>query len=272
MRLSKAVVAAVTALAVTSAVTSPASGASNSLRPPLGSLAGSYTDWPQLGGTPGHSGLTSDPAISTTTASGLGVDWMTQSLGPALASPVVSYSAALGETLVYSANEAGEIEAMNLANGQIVWSYQTFHQIVATPLVVDGALWVATQIQPKMIKLNADTGALDCTLPVQNQLMASPTYGVGPGGQLTIYEGEMDGSAAPQLGPMLAINAANCALDFSSFPEPTGVATGPWDPIAYGVDAGGRALAIMGTSNPDDSVYAVDAVTGAAVWLSLIHI
>jgi outer membrane protein assembly factor BamB len=195
----------------------------------------------------------------------MGINWMTDTLGPVLSSPVVAYSAALGEALVYSTNEAGDVEAMNLATGQIVWSYQTGYPIVASPLVVDGSLWVASELNPEMIKLDADTGEVQCTVPLRGKLLASPTEGIGPNGSLTIYEGELD--IGGQNGPLDAIDAATCAIDFQSRPEPLGpITSGPWDPISYGTDGTGRALVFMGTSDPDDGIYAIDASTGAEVW------
>jgi len=225
------------------------------------SSADAWSSWPELHGNPQLTGLSTDPSLSTTDAGSLGVHWMMQTMAPVLSSPVVAYSAGLDETLVYSTNDSGDVEAMDLSTGRIVWSRSLGYPMVASPLVVAGSLWVGTEVNPTLFKLNADTGVPECSVPVSGKLDSSPTYGVGPGGELTIYEGVLDD--ATTLGPLLAVTAANCQVSFSVTPEPQ---SGPWNPIAYGTDANGRALAIMGTSDPDDSIYAVDAVTGATAW------
>jgi outer membrane protein assembly factor BamB len=225
------------------------------------SAADAWTSWPELHGNPQLTGLSTDPLLSTTDAGSLGVQWMTQTMAPVLSSPVVAYSAALDKTIAYSTNDAGEVEAMDVATGQIVWSESLGYPMVASPLVIDGSVWVGSEINPTLFKLNADTGASECSVPVSGKLDSSPTYGIGAGGALTIYEGVLDD--ATTLGPLLAVTAANCQVTFSVTPEPE---SGPWNPISYATDANGRALAIMGTSDPDDSIYAVDAVTGASAW------
>ena len=50
---------------------------------------------------------------------------------------------------------------------------------------------------------------------------------------------------------------------FSDYHTPP---NGPWSPIAYGVDKKGTPLVLDGTSDPDQSEYAVNALTGKLVW------
>ena len=256
-------IASATALPVLvgAAPVASAAASSRSSSPIRHAASDSWTDWPELHGTPQLSGLSTDPSVTTDDAAQFGVRWMTQSMAPVLSSPVVAYSASLDQTLVYSTNEAGDVEAMNASTGQIVWSVSLGYPIVASPLVVDGSLWVGSEINPTLFKLNADTGAQECSVPVSGKLDSSPTYGIGAGGQLTIYEGVLDN--ATTIGPLLAVTAATCQVTFSVTPEPE---SGPWNPISYATDANGRALAIMGTSDPDDAIYAVDATTGAPAW------
>ena len=45
-----------------------------------------------------------------------------------------------------------------------------------------------------------------------------------------------------------------------------GTQTGSWAPPALAYDANGRPLLVFGSSQPDSSVYALDARTGALVW------
>ena len=65
---------------------------------------------------------------------------------------------------------------------------------------------------------------------------------------------------------MIAIDEATCHVDFTSTPVPGPDSSGAWDLISYAVDATGEPLVLFGTADPDNSLYAVDAVTGALVW------
>ena len=62
----------------------------------------------------------------------------------------------------------------------------------------------------------------------------------------------------------------NCSLawSFDGFGDPPGSqpTAGSWSPPAFGVDGDGRAIIAVGGSSPDNSVYALDAVTGARIW------
>lgn len=41
---------------------------------------------------------------------------------------------------------------------------------------------------------------------------------------------------------------------------------GTWSPPAYGTDANGHPILVFGSRDPDDSVYALNAITGALDW------
>jgi outer membrane protein assembly factor BamB len=91
---------------------------------------------------------------------------------------------------------------------------------------------------------------------------SSPTIGTPKGGKPTVYFASIDTGTAS--GPVYAINVANCQVDwaFTDF----NTTSGPWDPISFGTDVNGRSLILFGSADPDQSVYAVDALTGAKVW------
>ncbi|MDX6327441.1 MAG: eukaryotic-like serine/threonine-protein kinase [Nocardioidaceae bacterium] len=222
---------------------------------------GPFTDWPELHHDPGLTGTTGDPALSTANAGSLGISWMTNTTGPVLASPVVAHSSDLGKTLVYTANDNGDVEAMDLATGEVVWSVNLGYPVVATPLVVNGSVWVGTELNPQLVKLDASTGAQLCSVPARGKLDSSPTAGAGPNGALTIYEGVLD--TASTLGPTMAVDAASCTVRFSVTPQAD---AGPWNPVSYAADANGDGRVFIGTADPDNSVYALDARTGAKAW------
>jgi outer membrane protein assembly factor BamB len=181
---------------------------------------------------------------------------------PALDSPVVAYNATLNETLAYIGTEAGNVEAINVANGQIVWGTWLGSPIRTTPVVSNGEVYVGTFNSPRIYNVNATTGAITCSVAAPEPIEGTPTIDTPPTGVPTLYVGTNDSSAAP--GPVLAINAATCALEwsFTSYEQ----LSGSWDPVAYAVDALGTPLILFGTADPDATAYAVNALTGALVW------
>ncbi|HWG64792.1 MAG TPA: PQQ-binding-like beta-propeller repeat protein [Streptosporangiaceae bacterium] len=227
------------------------------------SAAPAYASWPTFHGDAGLSGVSADPAISTANAATLGVRWMTHTFGPVLSSPVTDYSATLGETLAYVANETGDVEAINTADGSIVWSDSFGVPIHATPTVFGSDVWFGTAVSGTMIKVNKDTGQVECRVSLGPGVdYASPVIGTPPGGVPTLSVGVQDNGAVS--GPLIAINESTCAVQWQKTPYPT--VSGSWSPDSFGVNANGVPLVIMGSGDPDCSVYALNADTGATLW------
>jgi len=218
--------------------------------------------WPKIAHDPGNTGLSADPAISTSNAGTLGVRWMAGIGASTLSSPVVAWNATLSKTLVYLGNETGYLTAFDEATGATVWSLDLGSPIVATPLVEGNFIWATRQYSPALYRIDAATGAIQCSVPLVSVSEGSPTIGTPAGGSKTVYIGVLD--LGTQSGPVYAVNASNCAVKFS-FTDFNSIA-GSWDPLSFGTDANGRSLVLVGTSDPDESVYAIDAVTGARVW------
>jgi outer membrane protein assembly factor BamB len=233
-------------------------GATLAGAPPAGAAAGlsaSFT-WPEFHNSPGLLGVSPDPGISTANAAGLGVKWMAP-VGASLDSPVAAVNATLGRTVLYEGDKAGYVNAVDASSGQIVWSVNLGASITSSPLVDrNGNIWVAPVSGGKIYKLNGATGATVCTAPVDGSVQGTPVLATPPGGVPTLFVGT--------LGPLDAINAVTCApiFSFAKYHQQGG----SWDPISYGVDRNGRPLVVFGTADPDDSVYALDAVTGALDW------
>ena len=223
-----------------------------------------YT-WPEAAQNSSLSGVSADPSLNTSDAGSLGVDWMTDVGSEVLSSPIVAYNATLGLTLVYVATTAGLVTAYNQATGLPVWSVDIGF-ITSTPLAEGNYLWVAAQESGRVYKLDAATGATQCSAssPLPTPLYSSPTLATPPGGKPTLYIGEMDTGSSK--GGVIAIDEATCDVDFTSYPVPGPETSGVWDLISYAVDATGEPLVLFGTADPDNSLYAVDAVTGALVW------
>jgi hypothetical protein len=160
-------------------------------------------------------------------------------------------------------NEAGDVEAINTADGSIVWSDSFGVPIHATPSVFGGDVWFGTAVSGTMIKVNKDTGQVECRVSLGAGVdYASPVIGTPPGGVPTVYVGVQDNGAVS--GPMMAINESTCAVEWQKSPYPT--VSGSWNPDAFGVNANGVPLVIMGSGDPDCSIYALNANTGATLW------
>jgi outer membrane protein assembly factor BamB len=225
-------------------------------------FSGSSTyDWPELHENPQLTGYAANSPLSTSNAGHLGVAWATDLYGAALDSPVVAYDSTLGETLAYLGTETGAVVAVNIADGQIVWGTWLGSAIRSTPLVNNGALFVGTDGNPRVFKLDASTGAVDCSVISPQPIEGTPTVATPPGGVTTVYVGTNDAAGS---GPLLAVNAATCALEWQF----TGYAqtSGTWTAAAYAVGKSGVPLVVFGTADPDSAVYAVNAVTGAKEW------
>ncbi len=222
--------------------------------------------WPEAAQNSSLTGVSADPSLNTSDAANLGVRWMTNVGSEVLSSPVVAYNSTLGETLVYVATTAGLITAYDQATGLPVWSVDLGGYITSTPLAEGNYVWVAPQDSGRVYKLDAATGATQCSASsaLPTPLYSSPTLATPPGGKPTLYIGGMDSGKAD--GSVVAIDEASCHVDFTSSPIPGPEYSGVWDLISYAVDATGEPLVLFGTADDDSSLYAIDAVTGALVW------
>jgi outer membrane protein assembly factor BamB len=261
--LAVAGLALATALVSTAAATAATAGPPPAATRPHAITCGSSAcDWPEFHQTPALTGDASNSSLSVGNAGQLGVAWATDLFGPALDSPVVAYDATLGKTLAYVGTENGDLEAIDVATGEIVWGTWVGSPIRTTPAVSDGAVWFGTFDSPRIYKVDASTGAIDCSIAAPQPIEGTPVVADPPGGVPTVYIGNNDSSAAS--GPLLAIAASDCSMEweFTAYDE----VAGTWTAAAYTLDASGEPLIVFGTADPDSTVYAIDAVTGTTVW------
>ncbi|HEX7993935.1 MAG TPA: PQQ-binding-like beta-propeller repeat protein, partial [Streptosporangiaceae bacterium] len=182
-------------------------------------VAPANANWPTFHGNPQLTGVSHDTSISASNAAQLGVRWMTHTFGPVLASPVAHYSASLNKTLAYVANEKGFVEAVDTADGSIVWSQSFGVPIHATPVVAAGHVWVGTAVSSRMIKLDANTGKVLCQVSLGPGIDdASPVVASPPGGVTTLFIGVQDNGGVQ--GPMMAINESTCQVEWQKTPYP----------------------------------------------------
>lgn len=218
-------------------------------RPAAGSSA---YDWPELHRDPHLGGYAANGTVSAANAGSLGVHWATGLYSAILDSPVVAYDSSLDETLAYAGTDSGSFYAIDVATGAIVWAVNLSGPVRGSPLVSDGAVWAGTVSSPVIYKLNASTGAIECSLKAPGALWSSPVAATPPGGTASIY------FAATHV---FSVSAATCAIQWTFSGK-----TGTWDPLAYAIDATGEPLVLFGSNDPADTAYAADAVTGAEVW------
>ena len=223
---------------------------------------GSYA-WSKFAHYADNSGTSSDPGVSVVDAPSLGVRWMAPLGATALSSPVAAWNRRLGRMLVYIGTESGDFMALDAGTGDTVWSVDLGKRILSTPLVEGGSVWVARANSPVLYKLNAATGAVRCSRRLAGSPDGSLTDATLARGAHVIYASALDNGTTS--GPVYAVKGSDCAVDwrFSAFNAP---ATGSWDPLSFATDGQGRALLLFGTNDPDDSVYALNAATGAKVW------
>ncbi len=218
-------------------------------------------NWVELHRDSSLSGYASNSSLNISNVGSLGVRWAASMYGPALTSPVVS-TTSLG-MMTYVGTDAGYVLAFKAGTAQLVWGRPLGGNIIASPVVADGALWIATETPAKLYKLDLTTGATECSLVTSHEFYSSFTAATPPGGKPSIYVSNLDNGTSS--GPMMGIEASNCSVEwsFSAYHTPP---NGPWAPIAYGVDKKGTPLVLDGTSDPDQSEYAVNALTGKLVW------
>jgi eukaryotic-like serine/threonine-protein kinase len=265
----RGVIAAASLALVGASVTAAVSAASVRPAPVVKAAAKAPAyQWPEAHQNPSLTGVSADPSISTANAASFGVKWMTYTGAEILDSPVVAWNATLKKTLVYIGNEAGYFTAYDQATGAPVWSINLGSELRSTPLVSGPNIWVAPNNAMRAYKLNAATGATECSASITKisgeSTNASPVIATPPGGTQTVYFGVND--IGKDNGPVTAVTASDCAVLWSVAHEPKPGTGGTWDFLSYGVTASGTGLVFYGTADPDSAVYAVNAITGALVW------
>jgi eukaryotic-like serine/threonine-protein kinase len=268
-RLVLAAVATGAALVVALAVAlagGPA-GAASHPRQVQHAAASAFSDWPMFRANDDRTGYSAETAISTTTASSL-TSTFTKTLGnKSYVSPAVATSTTLGEALLY-ADANNQFFAFPAAGGKAVWVYKySGGTMEASPDVFDGVVYLGTT-NGTLYALNSSTGALLCTYSAVGSILASPVVASDPDGSgPVVYFGTTpdkagSGSEYAVYGP--GNTHGNCTKDwdFKAF----ATAGGSWSSPAYATDAAGEPLLVFGSKDPDDSVYALDANTGALVW------
>ena len=232
-------------------------------------------DWPMFRYNQQHAGMKADPTIGASTASHLAVKWKV--LGTAFkdfwSTPAVAFNTQLHKPLVFSATVAGTITARDLATGVPVWTRSNNGPIVSSPAVFGNTVYVGTEAR-NLLALDAATGALQCKLNLSGNVLSSPVVGrIDDSGPVVFFgdSGKQDGDAGHEwavngVGNSRGACTKRWVFDGWKNPGPDGQRTGSWSPPAL-INAGVvHPRLVFGSSDPDDSVYAVDARNGKLLW------
>ncbi|MCU1427901.1 MAG: WD40-like repeat protein [Actinomycetia bacterium] len=231
-------------------------------------------DWPTFGHDVGHSGRTSDTSITSANVAQLGVAWQVNTGDDSYTSPVEGVAPS-GRHLVFVGNQLGTLVAYDATTGQRVWSFQASAAIAAAPVIANGVVY-AGSFDKTLYALDADFGTVRCSFTTTGLVLTPPIVVDPDGNGSTVYFGDVGPTGFDDGGHLYAMNAVdpNAATDcgtrwsYSSFGQPAGAQpkAGIWAPPAFAKDVNGRPLVVVGSSSPDDAVYAFDARTGARVW------
>ncbi len=222
-----------------------------------------FSDWPMSRNDPGHSGLSPETAISTTTASSLATRWTARLGTPSYTSPAVATVG--GRALVY-AGAGNHFYAYPVAGGPAAWSFTLPNGVVENSPAVAGGVVYFGSTAGVIYALNASTGARMCSFSTGQAILASPVV-VNNGSGPVVYDGTVPGGVSgaeyAMYGPGGTHGACTKDWEFNSW---TGSPDGTWSSAAYGIGANGVPLLVFGSKDRDDSVYALNANTGARVW------
>ena len=223
----------------------------------------SAADWPMFRANPGHSGVSPETAISTTTAHSLSTRWTARLGTPSYTSPAVATTR--GRALVY-AGAGNHFYAYPARGGAAAWRFTVPAGVVEnSPAVAGGVVYFASTAGT-IFALNASTGARMCAFSTGHAILASPVV-VNSGSGPVVYDGTLptgaSGAEYAIYGPGNRHGACKKDWAFSSWAL---TPDGTWSSPAYGMGANRVPLLVFGSKDPDDSVYAVNANSGARVW------
>lgn len=240
--------------------------------------ASSPGDYPMLGYDATHAAVSPDTTVSAS-------NWATLTLkhkvllgGFIFSSPAVAYNSTKLTDVAYVGTAGGSpstFNAVDATTGTVLWSYPvTGPGVYSSPAVDGNTVYFGTQ-DGYITALDATTGNLVCRYNTGGRVEASPVVKDVDGSGPLVFVGDTGLSESHNAGHEWALNGVGntpgteCTVRwmFNSWVNNNkGHGTGSWSSPALANDATGRPLLVFGSSQPDDSVYALDARTGTKVW------
>ena len=160
---------------------------------------------------------------------------------------------------------------------------QTSDSVVSSPAIVDapsvsgGQVLYEGDANHSLYALNATTGAIICSFQTPGVINSSPVVAPDPDGTgPVVYFGDNgpDGDYS-EGGHVWAVNGVGnsngqCTQKwvFGQFGNPPAAnpGAGAWSSPAYALNADGTPVVVIGSADPDEAMYAFNAVTGAVIW------
>ena len=231
--------------------------------------ASTFYNWPMFRAGANHYGVSAETAISTVTAPSLASAWTAKLGSNSYTSPAVVTVGSPGRALVF-AGSGNSFYAYPASGGAPAWTYKAASGVIETsPAVYSGVVYFGTT-SGTLYAVNAATGALECSFSTTAPILASPVVVNDPDGSgPVVYDGTIPGNGAASGAEWAVYGPGNkhggCTQDweFTGFQVSPG---GTWSSPAYGTDSAGTPLLVFGSKDDDDSVYALNASTGALVW------
>ena len=235
---------------------------------PSGAAVGATSpsvSWPAFRFDASHSGVTPEQLLNAGNAATLTAGWTAAAGAASDTSPAVANSAP-GVVTVYVGDSSGVLHAYKAIGGAQAWSYKVSGPtaaVLTSPTVFGGDVYFASK-SGTLYAVKAATGAFVCSFNTGKQIESSPTVvtaadGSGP----VVYIGTLAGGEWAVYGAGNTHGACSKDWFFHSFTVPPG---GTWSSAAYGTNALREHVVVFGSKDDDDSVYALDAGTGALVW------
>ena len=252
-------------------------------------VTNSVPGWPMWRHDPLHQGVSTDTSLSATSAFKL--HWSANTAATttptkSYSSPAVVFNSSLGQWVVYVGNQEGDMNAYSAITGALIWSYRVgtptcggSKEIETSPAVSHGVVYFGDG-DCHEYALDATTGQKICRseFPVNGHIAASSTVANPDGTGDVVYFGDSgpngnlsDGGHEWAMYGVGNIAGPACGLkwSFDNFGNPPGSQTGisgTYTSQAYGKLADGTPVVILGSTDPDNAIYELNASTGAELW------
>jgi outer membrane protein assembly factor BamB len=248
--------------------------AAAAMAPPGPAAAATADDWPTFHHDPLHTGRSAETVIGAASAASLGLVWQANTGQATNTAPAVVHNPTLGRRLVYQGDTSGVMTAFDAGTGERVWSHRVAGDVNSSPAVAGGVVYFGSD-DHRLYAVDATTGARICSFDTGGVVNSSPVVATTAQGTV-VYVGDNGFGGSNDGGHVWAVNgvhpnaAGDCSRKwvFDAFGDPPGSQplAGSWSPPAFATDGRGRQLVVIGSSSPDNAVYAFDALTGAVAW------
>jgi outer membrane protein assembly factor BamB len=240
------------------------------------------TDWAQFHFDAAKDGVNPyENVLSPATVGGLQVKWTYQADAESVGNPAVVGG------VVYFGDFAGTVHAVDAVTGNRIWSHPGLGDWAIDPAVANGAVYVVTGGGDSVVALEAATGKFLWARATHGGVFGAPAIANG-----LIYAASNDGHLyaldlatgavqwkAPTSSTSEVVTVADglvylggLSVNFQAFDALTGRPV--WSDRLRGYPAGSAVVdgvAYVGTSGaPPYKLYALDAATGAPIWVRTI--